>query len=131
MSSIRKMKTPSLALANKWLYNAVLKPPTCKLPVGLGANRTRTCGMHSCRDIAHSMYQHIYLHNAMQVFGTQISLLCLGLAAFAQRYNAWRITVTDCDTNLFSMWCCATSKCRNNVIYKIQNIYMYTFYSYV
>ena len=42
VSSTRKMNFPFVFFAYNQLNNAVLAPPTCKLPVGDGANRTRT-----------------------------------------------------------------------------------------
>ena len=41
VSSMRRMKTPPWWRANSQLKSAVRAPPTCRCPVGLGANRTR------------------------------------------------------------------------------------------
>lgn len=43
MSSIRKINFPPCLRAKRKLIKAVLKPPRCKNPVGLGANLTLTC----------------------------------------------------------------------------------------
>ena len=42
MSSILRTHRPLLAEAKRWLKRAVLAPPRCSRPVGLGANLTRT-----------------------------------------------------------------------------------------
>ena len=38
-----RMNLPPVLLAYSQLNSAVLAPPTCRLPVGEGAKRTRTC----------------------------------------------------------------------------------------
>jgi hypothetical protein len=44
----RRMSLPPAFFAYSQLKRAVRAPPTCRLPVGDGANRTRTCtGMHN------------------------------------------------------------------------------------
>src|SRR5688572_30401546 len=52
VSSILRMKTPLCFLARSQLNNAVLAPPTCRNPVGEGANLKRTC---CCGDMAREL----------------------------------------------------------------------------
>src|SRR5262245_17842657 len=49
VSSMRRMKVPRWWRAKSQLKSAVRAPPTCRWPVGLGANRTRTGAATSVR----------------------------------------------------------------------------------
>ncbi len=45
VSSMRRMNVPPFLRAHSQLKRAVRAPPTCRYPVGLGANRTRRTGI--------------------------------------------------------------------------------------